>query len=120
MAYKNENVLGLIDNISDFLNMILFTGLKIEVKDYENFDENLEFKRELQKYIDEKKFKQGEDVLFAKIEERNYEHDVLRVGAWFFFKLNALDEKILKDGGFEKIDIADGMKKIEEYIFKTN
>lgn len=120
MALKNENLFGLIENTSNFLNMILFTGLKIDLKDYENFEENLDFKKELQKYIEEKQFKQGNDLLFEKIKEKDYGDDMLRVGAWFFFKLNNLDEEKLKEGGFEKRDIADGMKKIEEYVFRKN
>lgn len=114
MAIKDENVLGLIENISKVLNVILFTGLGIDVNDYDEFEEMVEFKLELKKYIKENNFKKAQEKLFLEIENKNSSQAVLRVGVWFYLKLNCLCDSELKKGNFVKDDIVYGMKKIEE------
>ena len=105
MALKDENILGLVENISKFLNTILFTGLGIKIEDYEDFEEMVEFKLDLKKDIEAKNFKKAQEKLFKEIEEKNKSNDILRVGCWFFLKLNSLDEEILKEGDFSKRDV---------------
>ncbi len=116
MALKDENILGLVENISKFLNTILFTGLGIKIDDYEDFEEMVEFKLDLKKDIESKNFKKAQEKLFKEIEEKNRSNDILRVGCWFFLKLNSLDEETLKEGGFSKRDVFDGLRKIEEIV----
>ena len=76
----------------------------------------VEFKLDLKKDIEAKNFKKAQEKLFREIEEKNKSNDILRVGCWFFLKLNSLDEEILKEGDFSKRDVFDGLKKIEEIV----
>ncbi len=116
MALRDENILGFVENISKFLNAILFSGLNLDVKDYENFEELVDLKLELKNSIKEKKLKQAQEKLFEQIKLKNKSHDVLRVGFWFYLKLNELDDETLKEGGLVRQDVLNGMKKIEEFL----
>ena len=116
MGLRDENVLGLIENISSFLNTILFTGLNLNVKEYENFEEFLELKLELKKYIEKKQFKLAEEKLFENLKLQNKSHEVLRVTFWFYLKLNEFDDETLEKGGVKRDEIVDGLKKIEECL----
>ena len=64
----------------------------------------VEFKLDLKKDIEAKNFKKAQEKLFKEIEEKNKSNDILRVGCWFFLKLNFLDEETLKEGDFSKRD----------------
>lgn len=116
MALRDENILGFVENISKFLNAILFSGLNLDVKDYENFEELVDLKLELKNSIKEKKLKQAQEKLFEQIKLKNKTHDVLRVAFWFYLKLNELDDETLKEGGLVRQDVLNGMKKIEEFL----
>ena len=123
MALKDENILGLVENISEGLNRMLFVGCGTDIKDYENFEEYVEFKQKLKKEIEAKNFKKGEEMVFEEIENKKKSDDVegknsaLRVGCWFFLKLNSLDEETLNKGKYSKEDVYYGIKKVEEFVF---
>lgn len=115
MGVKDENIFGFVENISEFLNVILFKELGITVKDYDEDEELLDLKNELKNYIEKKEFKKAEDLLFKEIENEDKNHSVLRVAYWFYFKLNSYSEEELKKEGFERLDILNGLRKIENF-----
>lgn len=120
MALKDENILGLVEKISDSLDKMLFMGLGTNAKDYENFEECVELKKNVKKEIENKNFGIGEKLIFDEIEKKIKNNEdkngILRVGCWFYLKLNSLDEETLKQGNFSKENIYHGIKKIEDYF----
>lgn len=115
MGVKDENIFGFVENISEFLNVILFKGTGFTVKDYDEKEELLDLKNELKKYIEKKEFKKAEELLFKEIENKNNEHSILRVAYWFYFKLNSYSEEELEEGNFQRIDILNGLRKVENF-----
>ena len=61
MGLRDENLRGVIDGSYEFLNTVLFTGLNLDVKEYENFDEFLDFKKNLKQKIENGKFKEEKE-----------------------------------------------------------
>lgn len=121
MGLRDENLRGVIDGSYEFLNTVLFTGLNLDVKEYENFDEFLDFKKNLKQKIENGKFKEGKEEIFKKLENiaenrRNLAIDILRVAFWFYVKLNELSDKVLEEGGFTRLDILEGMQEIENIL----
>lgn len=121
MGLRDENLRGVIDGRCEFLNTWLFTGLNLDVKDYEKFDEFLDLKKILKQKIENGKFEDGKEEIFKKLEsigknKIRLDPGILRVAFWFYNEVNKLSDEALKCGGFTRLDVLEGMQKIEDML----
>ena len=108
-------------SFSDFSSYACLSEQFSIFKEYENYSEFADFKKNLKQKIENGKFKDGENEIFKKLENiaenrRKLATDVLRVAFWFYFKLNGLSDKVLEDGGFTRLDVLKGMQEIENIL----
>lgn len=119
MGYKDENILGLIENRLRFLDTLLFPQ---STKGYENIEHCVDLKKQLEDLLKKNQFKDACDKLFLNIENsfdekvRRYDLDILRLGYLFFLKLNEIDQNILEKNGFSKHDLLLESAKLERYV----
>ncbi len=105
-----------------FLILMLFPD-NVDFNDLENFKfelNELNLKLKLEELIQNKQINEAEQLLFQKIENDESNKNLLKVAIWFYFKLNKLAENYLIEQDFSKIEILNGLKKIEQLVVPYN
>lgn len=69
----------------------------------------------LKKLISEKRYSEGEDILFQFAEENQHSY-VESVGQWFYKELSLKSEDELAEGDFSRGEVEQGIKDFEKLI----
>ena len=120
MIRREENYSSEIYGALNFLFTTLFSP-NFKVDEFENFEfskDSIDLKLKLSKLISEFKFCDAEELLFNEISKHGSNRCVLQVGVWFFWKLNEFDDKMLEDYNFPRVEILQGLQKIENKVIK--
>lgn len=113
MIESNDWMMTQINLLAKFLASV-FSTRKKNKPIYENdlsFDEDsFEFERLLENLISEDKINEAEDLLFERLEDRNYNDGAIAVR--FYQKLQELDDKKLEKSDYTREEILQGLEDL--------
>ncbi|MBE6574212.1 MAG: hypothetical protein E7652_07450 [Ruminococcaceae bacterium] len=106
MFYDKDLVRNQVETLVNVASKILFA--KNEVRYEIKGEEMDELYNELKKLIAERKFGDGEDLIFDNFDISNDDYIVLAID--YYHMLNEFEDDVLEEADFEREEIRDGLK----------
>lgn len=119
MGQESDWLMRQINDLASGLGYIISRGKggsESEIIFPQKEEEKLPHKNELQKLIDDHQYSQAAERLL-QLRYAMEEEDFLRLGVWFYQKLNRLDNQELTKGNFSRQEIVSGLAKLKDMDF---